>query len=62
MYAIIFEFLNDAAMKLKAKGGIQIGDKIFILNSISNFENVVRTFKDLESYKKALNRNYIYKC
>jgi len=39
----------------------QIGENVFIVNSINNFDSIVRGLKNLSSYKKLQSKNMIYK-
>jgi len=65
MYAVILEgmpeFLKDAERELIAKGFRKISENVYVVNAISNFDNIVRGPKDLQSYKKSSSKNHIYK-
>ena len=65
MYAVVVEgtrdFLKDVERELTAKGFRKIGENIYVANNVTNFDNIVRGLKDLQSYKKSPTQNNIYK-
>ena len=65
MYSVMIEgteeFLKDSANELVSKGMKQIGENVFIVNSINNFDSIARGLKNLSSYKKQQSKNIIYK-
>jgi hypothetical protein len=65
MYCIILEeteeFVIDAQNELIAKGFSRIGSYVFIIQTISGFDNISRGLKDIASYKKQSSKNKIYK-
>ena len=65
MYCIVVEgtkeFLEDASDELVNKCMNKIGDNVFVVNSISNFDSIAKGLKNLQSYKKNQSKNKIYK-
>lgn len=65
MYCITLEgteeFLMDAQNELIAKGFSKTGNFVFIVQTISGFDNITRGLKNLASYKKQSSKNKIYK-
>jgi len=61
MYAVILEgmpeFLKDAERELIAIGFRKISENVYVVNTISNFDNIVKGLKNLQFYKIFSSKN-----